>query len=69
MTKLLTTAELAQSIGLATQTVRNLLHTHPEKLPRADRMNGMRKVLFRADDVESFLVARKQVANNDSHQQ
>ena len=59
MTKFLTTAELADHLGVAPQTIRNLLNTRPKALPRAYRILGMRKVLFRADEVESFLVARQ----------
>lgn len=63
--KLLTTTELADLLGVAPQTIRNLLHKQPESLPCAYRIRGMRKVLFRADDVESFLVSRQTAVKQD----
>jgi excisionase family DNA binding protein len=64
--KLFTTTELANLLGLAPQTIRNLLHTQPESLPCAYRIRGMRKVLFRADDVASFLESRQEAVKQDS---
>lgn len=52
---LLTTADVAERLCLKEQTIRNLLCTHPERLPPAYRMPGCRRVYFYADDLAAFL--------------
>jgi hypothetical protein len=52
---LLTTAELAKRLCLKEQTIRNLLCTHPERLPPSYRLPGCRRVYFQAEDLVSFL--------------
>lgn len=63
MNHLLTTAELATLLGVTTQTIRNRHSKQPESLPCAYRFGNMRRVLFRSEEVEQFLQARKNVAN------
>lgn len=52
---LLTTTDLAERLCLKEQTIRNLLCTHPERLPRAYRLPGCRRVYFQAADLAAFL--------------
>lgn len=64
MLELITIAELADILQLSQQTIRNLLCTRPERLPRARRLSGTNLVYFRLDDVRVHL--RKQASSSDA---
>ena len=61
MLNLLDTNELAQTLHISARSLRNRLSLNPSSLPPVVRFPGLRKVLFRHEDVQSFISAHIQV--------
>ena len=55
MLNLLDTNQLAQTLHISARSLRNRLSLNPSSLPPAVRLPGLRKVLFRHEDVQDFI--------------
>lgn len=73
MLNLLDTNQLAQTLHISAKSLRNRLSLNPASLPPVVRLPGLRKVLFRHEDVDAYInrhvQAQKRVGRPTKRQQ